>query len=92
MRVNGDMMRLKNVNILILILDFIVILNLLIPLGFFLGSPEEAGAIGIIGGVDGPTAIFITSSIISHIPIFTFIILNIVILILNIKVLLSKRK
>ncbi|MBR9974292.1 MAG: sodium ion-translocating decarboxylase subunit beta [Bacteroidetes bacterium] len=34
-----------------------------LALGF---SPEEAGAIGIIGGADGPTAIFIASKLAPH--------------------------
>lgn len=33
----------------------------------FLGfAPQEAGAIGIIGGADGPTAIFVTSKLAAH--------------------------
>lgn len=33
----------------------------------FLGfTPQEAGAIGIIGGADGPTAIFVTSKLAAH--------------------------
>ena len=34
-----------------------------ILLGF---TPQEAGAIGIIGGADGPTAIFVTSKLATH--------------------------
>ncbi len=41
---------------------FLTLLGAL-ALGF---SPEEAGAIGIIGGADGPTAIFIASKLAPH--------------------------
>lgn len=33
---------------------------------FFGFTPQEAGAIGIIGGADGPTAIFVTSKLAPH--------------------------
>ena len=37
------------------------------PKSFLLGfTPQEAGAIGIIGGADGPTAIFVTSKLAPH--------------------------
>jgi sodium ion-translocating decarboxylase beta subunit len=35
-------------------------------LAMFFFSPNEAGAIGIIGGADGPTAIFVTSKLAPH--------------------------
>ncbi|HHX62233.1 MAG TPA: sodium ion-translocating decarboxylase subunit beta [Epulopiscium sp.] len=52
----------KSIKIVVIIMIAFMLITL-VWMGFNLLIPPEAKSIGIIGGVDGPTSIFITSSL-----------------------------
>lgn len=84
-------MKLKHINILVVIANLVVILSIVTPFILSLDL-NDAGAVGIIGGADGPTAIFITGKFISRLPFALLIVTNIVVLILNIVKKLKNRR
>lgn len=84
-------MKLKHVNILVIFLNVLFIAHLAYPFLPIFMEPE-VGAIGIIGGADGPTALFISFKLVKHIPLLSLIVLNSVIIAVNIKKRVIKRK
>ena len=75
-------MKLKYINISIIVIDLLVLLNFLHPFIMFL-SFSEAGAVGIIGGADGPTAIFLAGKFLFLVPYILLFIANIIVVHLN---------
>jgi len=65
-----------------LIIDLVVLLNFFYPTIKFLGF-SEAGAVGIIGGADGPTAIFLSGKLLFMVPYIFLIGANIIVVLLN---------
>ncbi len=76
-------MKLKYLNIFILIIDILFILNFNYSI-FLSFNLTDAGAIGIIGGADGPTAIYITGKLLTSIPYILIVVVNIAVITLNI--------
>lgn len=50
----------------------VVLLSVLIVISLVSAVGEHTSAVGIIGGADGPTAIFITRSLMLENPVFVF--------------------
>lgn len=69
-------MKLKRSAIILLILGAIIFLaGILVPIISMKIYTAQHGAIGIIGGADGPTAIYLTSRLFSGMPLI-FILLG----------------
>lgn len=80
---------MKKASIILTIIGGVLMHFIALPFVLSVFSPKNSASIGIIGGADGPTAIFVTSglfdSLLGWIGILGFITLNvgIVLLIIN---------
>lgn len=74
----------KIINIISLVLNSLYLLNLIFEQIIFFSSTNIIGTIGIIGGADGPTAIYVIPFVLGLLKVFLVLFFEIV-FIINLK-------